>query len=192
MILNIEFKVSDLMDYERTQDISLLHELECYESFVIFDLIKLGKGWSDDDTIKYIEGLLSQGLSIQDIANDIVEALIGRQVEENDEKVKRDINTKYSDILEDYYDTFALAESLSIGEFLNMSTRFMHRYAKGVNSRYVQNMNQQIRKDYRYIGMLLSAVTGNLKACPEIDMNGNLKGASAYEQLEMMHRDRGV
>lgn len=186
-----EILIKDIIDYEISEGISILEEIKQGELFVIQDMIRLGNQCSDEDACHIFENALEKK-SITDIINELITELIGKEPEQDEETIDENEFKSFGDILEDFYTQIqTVDDTLSISDFLNMSTRYMYRYADGLQKRYVHKKNVEIQNQYNNVAMFMSALAGKLKKCPQLNEDGKFKGSSAYEQLITLKSMRG-
>lgn len=183
-----EFKIRDILNYELTEDINLFDELEQGELFVIQDLIKLGNNCDDEKANEILDKALDN-YSLTEIVETISKCLIGKQAEKNEETVDRSEYKSFSDILEEFYSQIQTVDNtLSFGDFLDMSTRYMYRYSDGLQKRYINKKNQELQSQYNSVGMFMSALAGKLKDCPQLDDTGKIKGSDLISKIDKVKR----
>ena len=71
-----------------------------------------------------------------------------------------------------------------------MSTRYMYKYAEGIQKRYVFNKNKELRSEYDSVAMLMSALSGKLKECPQLNEDGTLHKQSIKDKLLALKNSR--
>lgn len=178
-----EFRIRDILNYELSEDINIFDEMEQGELFVVQDLIKLGNKCDDEEASRILEKALEH-YSLTDIVKIISECLIGKQAEENEETVDKEKFKSFSDILEEFYSQIqTVDDTLSFGDFLDMSTRYMYRYSNGLQRRYINKKNLELQSQYNNVGLFMSALAGKLKDCPQLDENGKIKGSDLMSKI---------
>lgn len=180
------------MNYEIQNDINIFKELAAMSLDVVIDLLAMGNKVSYDETCEILDREL-ENRELTDIIKQLVEELIGRTAEDNEKTIKTEDIKSFSDVLGQFYNEMqTVDEKLDINTFMNMSTNFMYKYGDGVKQRFIYNQNKQLKDNYTYIGMFMSAFTGKLKECPQINENGESNKQSLIEKLKAMNNRGGV
>ena len=186
-----EIIIRDILDYETSQDINILKELEQCETFILLDLIRLGNKCNEDEAQVILEKALNE-MELQDIIKNIAECLIGKRTNENEETVEQTEYKNFSDILLEFFTQLqSVDETLVFSDFINMSTQFMYRYADGVQKRYINKRNSQLRDEFENAGIFLGALTGKMDKPPQLDENGKLKKESLRDKILAIKNSRG-
>lgn len=183
------FKINDLINYMRINDVDILKELESGETFIITDLIKISNKCSDDDAINIFLELLKT-MKYEDIVKQIAFEIFPIERNENTEYINNK-DKSFENILYDFYNEIqTLDERLSFTEFMNMNTETVYKYADGVKQRCIFNKNKKLRDDYDYIAMFSSALNGKLKKCPQLNADGTVHKDSLEEKIQMLKNRR--
>ena len=80
----------------------------------------------------------------------------------------------------------AVDTNLSISEFESMTPKKMYSYADGLQKRFIVKRNLEMQDEYNYIAMFMGALTGNLKQCPKLDMDGSVHKETLEEKIERL------
>ena len=191
-MINYEFKIKDIISYESNNDIDILNSLQLCETDVLTDLIMMGSGCDMDEAIDILEKEL-QDRELVDIIKDIVWCLFGKQeIKEDTPVMKKDEYESLSNALELMFNQLQAVDTLSLSEFMNMSTRYMYRYADGVQKRYIISKNEELMSQYTNVSMLMSALSGKLKECPQLDDTGKIKKMSLQERIIALKNSRST
>jgi hypothetical protein len=177
-----EIKIKDIMNYEMTEGINLLNELEELETYVIIDLIKMSNKCNDEIANKILEDAMKE-YSLAEICIYVGESIVGKQMNDSDEAVDKDKYSSFSDCLEQFYSQIQIVDTLSFGDFMEMSTRQLYRYSDGLQKRYINKKNQELQSQFTNISMLMSGLAGKLKECPQLDENGKMKKKDIFDQI---------
>lgn len=191
MRLTKEFIIKDILNYESTEDINIINELQNLSLDVVIDLIKIGNQCSYERALEIYDEA-SKEMDLQGIVEQLAVELIGREPDDNNDK---NIDNKefksLSDIFENFYNELqTVDEKLTLTEFWSLSTRYMYRYADGVKQRYIFDKNKKLRDDYDYIAMFSSALNGKLKKCPQLNADGTVHKDSLEEKIQMLKNRR--
>ena len=190
MEFNFEYKVKDLITYESSNDVDIINDLQLGEIDTIVDLISLGACCDVEKAVNLLDNALQSNTLIE-IINNIVWCLIGKQeVKDDTPKMNKDEYKNLSNAFEIMYEQLQAVDNISLSEFMNMSTRYLYRYADGIQKRYILNKNQELTSQYTSIGMLMSALVGKLKECPQLDETGQIKKMSLQERILAVKKQR--
>ena len=190
MEFNFEYKVKDLITYESSNDVDIINDLQLGEIDTIVDLISLGACCDVEKAVNLLDNALQSNTLIE-IINNIVWCLIGKQeVKDDTPKMEKDEYKNLSNAFEIMYEQLQAVDNISLSEFMNMSTRYSYRYADGVQKRYILNKNQELTAQYTSVGMLMSALAGKLKECPQLDETGQIKKMSLQERILAVKKQR--
>lgn len=187
MLIVKDFVIRDILDYEDTEGISIIDELEQGELFILVDLIQMSIKCSEEDANDILSKALNES-SLPEIIEKVVDSLIGRRAEKSEETVNKKEYKNFSDILLDFYTQIQIVDTLSYSDFMHMTTRQLYRYADGLQARYINNKNQELQSQFNNVAMLLGAVTGKLKECPQLDEEGHIKKKSLRDKLAAINR----
>lgn len=169
-----DFKISDIINYEMSEDINLFDELGACETYVIHDLIKISLGCNDEDANNILVKQLENN-ELAELCIYVCECLVGKRASDNDNTVDIKKYNSFSDILEDFFTEIQGIDTLQLSDFLNMTTRYMYRYSEGIKNRYINRKNSELQSQYNNASMVVSALAGKLKECPQYDESGNIK-----------------
>lgn len=179
-------KIKDIIEYETLNEINILEELQSGSLFIVIDIIKLGNNCSEEEANNILNKAL-ESMSLQDIIESIVYDLIGNLPDGDDDNNVEYKNLSFSNILEEFYTQIqTIDNTLSIGDFLNFSTRYMYTYADGLQKRYIHNKNKKYMEDFENVAMFMSAFTGNLKECPQLNEDGTIKKKSLIDKINAL------
>lgn len=177
-----EFIIKDLLDYELNNEVNILEELSSMNTSIIIDMIQLGNKCSDAEAFE-IFNIAKKEMNKEEIVNELVLEMFGETEKDENEIDSNDIKS-ISDILEQFYSEIQVVDNnLSLSEFRGMSTRYLYRYADGLQKRYIVNKNKQYRDNYENVAMFMSALSGKLKECPQFNEDGTLHQKSLIEKL---------
>ena len=192
MAITKEFLVKDVINYELTNDVNILEELEQGELYIILDLIKMGNNCSDSEA----ESIFNQALADMDIAeivNEIAECLIGKSELDNEptdgEKPKY---KNYSEVLLITFENLqSVGDAITYSEFMSMNTHMLYKYADGVQKRYINNKNAAYRDSFENAAIFAGTIFGKIKEPPQIkESDINKKKGSVADQLRAFAASR--
>ena len=185
-----EFIIKDILDYEILEEVNILDELEQCNLSVIIDLIRIGNKCSEAEAENIFNKALEEK-ELTDVIEDIAYELIGKRPDENDEIVNSREYSSFSEILENFYnDIQSVDKNLGLSEFWNISTRYMYRYADGLQKRFINDTNLKWRDLYMDKVMLAQMLGGKLKDCPQLDEDGSLHRDSEIEKIKAFFAGR--
>lgn len=181
-----EITIKDIRDYELKNDVDTLSLLEAGELFVIQDLIQIGNKCSEDEASEILDKALTE-MGLTNLVKEILSEIIGRDLEDGDPAVDKNEYKNFSEILDDFYTQMqAVDTNLSISEFESMTPKKMYRYADGLQKRFIVKRNLEMQDQYNYIAMFMSALTGNLKQCPKLNMDGSVHKETLEEKIKRL------
>lgn len=183
--------VEDIINYESLENVNILEELQYGSVFIIIDLIKLGNERTDDDAESILNNALKE-MTLQEIIEQVLYELVGRLPNDNNDENIDSKNLSFSNILEEFYTQIQIVDnSLSIGDFLKFSPRYMYTYADGLQKRYIHNKNKKYMEDYENVAMFMSALTGKLKDCPRLNEDGTPYKPSLKDKIAALKARSG-
>lgn len=186
MRLNRECYIEDIIKYENSEGVSILEELSCAEPFICIDMIKMINKCSYDEAESIFTEALNE-MSLAEIAETIAKCLIPVQEDDKENTVSTNEHTRLSDVLEQFYEQLQIVDkNLSLTEFKGMSTRYLYKYADGLQKRYIADENMKLKDHYTNVAMLTSALAGKLKECPQLNEDGTLHKQTLREKLLAM------
>jgi hypothetical protein len=184
-----EFKIYDLLNYEAVNNINILEALQCGNIFVVIDLIEIGRQCSPEEAEETFEELIKHK-DLSEIFSEIAIDIIGKQASEDEECVSGDTDPtdlSMTSILYDFYNQMkSVGDPITFTEFNNMSTKFMYKYAEGIQQRYIYDKNKKFREDYESTAMMLQGLAGKLKECPQLDPDGTLHKESIQDKIKKL------
>lgn len=194
MVINMtickEFIIKDLFDYMIMNDTDILDELSYLNLSTMVDLVKLSYKCSDEEA----ENVLYKNIDeygIEAVAEELAYEVIGHRPDKNEETHKSTEYKSFFDILESFYnDIQAVDSNLTLSEFMSMSTRYMFRYAEGIQTRFINNENKELRNNYMLASMILSGLAGELKECPQLNEDGTLHKKDKIEEMRAFFAER--
>lgn len=183
-----EFIIREVLDYELNNDINIFDELSQANLFIILDLIKLGNK-CDDAEAESIFNKAVEEYGYDEAVKELAYELIGRRPDE-DEKNNVDKNySSFSEVLEDFYNNIqSVDKNFGLSEFWNISTRYMYKYADGVQKRFISDKNQELQSQYSNAMMFGQMLAGKLKECPQLNEDGTLHQKTLAEKIKEMKR----
>lgn len=182
-----EFIINDILDYEILNDINILEELSNLSLFIILDLIQLGNKCSEDEAENILNKAL-ETMNYEEIASELAYELIGKKPDENEECISESDVTTFSDVLEEFYTQIQTIDSnLGLSDFKGMSTRYLYRYADGLQKRFVNKKNMELQNQYSNVAMFMNALGGKLKECPQLNEDGTLHKQTLVERVKALH-----
>lgn len=185
-----EFIIKDLFDYMILNDIDILEELESCNLFVMIDLIKIGNKCSEEEAEATLDKYINE-YGLEAVVEELAYEVIGHKPDENDKKQTTKEFQSFSDVLESFYnDIQSIDSNLSISEFMSMSTRYMYRYADGLQKRYINNKNQELQSQFTNAMIIGSMLAGKLDECPQLDDNGSLHKQSNEDKIKAFFAGR--
>lgn len=183
-----EFIIREVLDYELNNDINIFDELSQANLFIILDLIKLGNK-CDDAEAESIFNKAVEEYGYDEAVKELAYELIGRRPDE-DEKNNVDKNySSFSEVLEDFYNNIQTVDkNFGLSEFWNISTRYMYKYADGVQKRFISDKNQELQSQFSNAMMFGQMLAGKLKECPQLNEDGTLHQKTLAEKIKEMKR----
>lgn len=183
-----EFIIREVLDYELNNDINIFDELSQANLFIILDLIKLGNK-CDDAEAESIFNKAVEEYGYDEAVKELAYELIGRRPDE-DEKNNVDKNySSFSEVLEDFYNNIqSVDKNFGLSEFWNISTRYMYKYADGVQKRFISDKNQELQSQFSNAMMFGQMLAGKLKECPQLNEDGTLHKKTLAEKIKEMKR----
>ena len=183
-----EFIIREVLDYELNNDINIFDELSQANLFIILDLIKLGNK-CDDAEAESIFNKAVEEYGYDEAVKELAYELIGRRPDE-DEKNNIDKNySSFSEVLEDFYNNIqSVDKNFGLSEFWNISTRYMYKYADGVQKRFISDKNQELQSQFSNAMMFGQMLAGKLKECPQLNEDGTLHQKTLAEKIKEMKR----
>lgn len=183
-----EFIIREVLEYELNNDINIFDELSQANLFIILDLIKLGNK-CDDAEAESIFNRAVEEYGYDEAVKELAYELIGRRPDDNE---KNNVDKKYSsfsEVLEDFYNSIqAVDKNFGLSEFWNISTRYMYKYADGVQKRFISDKNQELQSQYSNAMMFGQMLAGKLKECPQLNEDGTLHQKTLAEKIKEMKR----
>ena len=183
-----EFIIREVLDYELNNDINIFDELSQANLFIILDLIKLGNK-CDDAEAESIFNKAVEEYGYDEAVKELAYELIGRRPDENE---KNNVDKKYSsfsEVLEDFYNNIqSVDKNFGLSEFWNISTRYMYKYADGVQKRFISDKNQELQSQFSNAMMFGQMLAGKLKECPQLNEDGTLHQKTLAEKIKEMKR----
>lgn len=183
-----EFIIIEVLDYELNNDINIFDELSQANLFIILDLIKLGNK-CDDAEAESIFNKAVEEYGYDEAVKELAYELIGRRPDENE---KNNVDKKYSsfsEVLEDFYNNIQTVDkNFGLSEFWNISTRYMYKYADGVQKRFISDKNQELQSQFSNAMMFGQMLAGKLKECPQLNEDGTLHQKTLAEKIKEMKR----
>ena len=183
-----EFIIREVLDYELNNDINIFDELSQANLFIILDLIKLGNK-CDDAEAESIFNKAVEEYGYDEAVKELAYELIGKRPDEN-EKNNVDKNySSFSEVLEDFYNNIQTVDkNFGLSEFWNISTRYMYKYADGVQKRFISDKNQELQSQFSNAMMFGQMLAGKLKECPQLNEDGTLHQKTLAEKIKEMKR----
>lgn len=183
-----EFIIREVLDYELNNDINIFDELSQANLFIILDLIKLGNK-CDDAEAESIFNKAVEEYGYDETVKELAYELIGRRPDDNE---KNNVDKKYSsfsEVLEDFYNNIQTVDkNFGLSEFWNISTRYMYKYADGVQKRFISDKNQELQSQFSNAMMFGQMLAGKLKECPQLNEDGTLHQKTLAEKIKEMKR----
>lgn len=183
-----EFIIREVLDYELNNDINIFDELSQANLFIILDLIKLGNK-CDDAEAESIFNRAVEEFGYDEAVKELAYELIGRRPDDNE---KNNVDKKYSsfsEVLEDFYNNIQTVDkNFGLSEFWNISTRYMYKYADGVQKRFISDKNQELQSQFSNAMMFGQMLAGKLKECPQLNEDGTLHQKTLAEKIKEMKR----
>lgn len=185
-----EFIIKDILDYEILNDINILEELEQCNLSVMIDLVRIGNNCSEENA----EEIVSKGieeLGIEKFTEELAYEIIGTRPDERKGSTNSKDFKSFSEVLENFYsDIQVIDKNLGLSDFWNISTRYMYRYADGLQKRFVNETNSKWRDLYMDKVMLGQMLAGKLKDCPQLNEDGTLHKESEVDKIKAFFAGR--
>lgn len=179
-----EFIIREVLDYELNNDINIFDELSQANLFIILDLIKLGNKCDDAEAESIFNRAVDE-YGYDEAVKELAYELIGRRPDDNE---KNNVDKKYSsfsEVLEDFYNNIQTVDkNFGLSEFWNISTRYMYKYADGVQKRFISDKNQELQSQYSNAMMFGQMLAGKLKECPQLNEDGTLHQKTLAEKIK--------
>lgn len=181
-----EFIIKDILDYELNEEVNIIENLQAGNWFIVIDLIKLGNKCDDAEAESILDKAI-ETMTMEEVLQEIAFELVGRETSDKENNVDKKQYTSFSEILEDFYNQIqTVDENLGLNEFWGLSTRYLYRYADGLQKRYVYNTNKELQSQYHNVAMFMQALGGKLKECPRLNEDGTLHKQSLEDKLKML------
>lgn len=170
------FYLKDIKEYERKNRVNLIKFFDdSFNLYNLIELIKLGNNVDDEHACMILEEYLGdEDKTIVDAYKEIRDALMGRQVNDND---VTNINTKEYESLTDIFHELCkqmLSFGISYTEFWNMSTDEVYKVADGMKDKHIEQLNEDLAKGHLMAGMFGAAVWGKLdKEPPQLELESD-------------------
>lgn len=178
-----EFIIKDILKYEINNDLSIIEELSFGNIGVILDLLQIGSKWDEDTAEDWLNNEIREH-GIEKVIEDLAYDLIGRRPEDNEECINSKEIKSFSDVLESFYSQIQTVDNnLGLSEFHDMSTRYLYKYAEGIQQRYIYKKNEDLKNNYSNVVMFMSALAGKLKECPQLNEDGTIHKKSVKDKL---------
>lgn len=185
-----EFIIKDLFDYMIENDVDILEELQSCNLFIMIDLIKIDRKCSDEDAENILYRYINE-YGLESVVEELAYEVIGYKPKEDDTKHNSNEFKSFSDILESFYnDIQSIDSNLSISEFMGMSTRYMYRYADGLQKRYINNKNQELQSQFTNAMLIGNMLAGKLKECPQLNEDGSIHKKDKLESIKAFFAER--
>lgn len=185
-----EFIINDIINYESINDINILSELECGETYIIVDLIMLGNKCTYEEAEDIFNKSL-ETMSIEDIIKDIAICLVGSEQNKQEKTVDRNNYKNFSSILMEFFEQLQIVDNnITYSEFMGMSTRMLYRYADGIQKRYINNRNAEYRESFENAAILLGALCGKIKEPPKINIEDINNKTSLADRVRAFTKSR--
>ena len=185
-----EFVIKDLFDYMIMNETDILEEIGYGNLSVMIDVIQIGNKCSEEEAENVLYSAID-AYGIEQVIEELAYEVIGYRPDENDKKQNSKEFKSFSDILESFYnDIQSVDNKLSISEFMHMSTRYMFRYADGLQKRFINNKNKELQSQYMNAMLIGSMLAGKLKECPQLDDTGAVKKEDKMEKMRAFFRER--
>lgn len=179
-----EFIIREVLDYELNNDINIFDELGQANLFIILDLIKLGNKCDDADA----ESILNKAIDeygFDKTVEKLAYELIGKEPSEEDKKQDNKKYSSFSEVLEDFYNSVQTVDhNFGLNEFWNISTKYLYKYADGVQKRYINDKNLELQSQYSNAIMFGQMLAGKLKECPQLNDDGTIKQKTLLDKIK--------
>lgn len=183
-----EFIIREVLDYELNNDINIFDELSQANLFIILDLIKLGNK-CDDAEAESIFNKAVEEYGYDEAVKELAYELIGRRPDDNEKNNADKKYSSFSEVLEDFYNNIQTVDkNFGLSEFWNISTRYMYKYADGVQKRFISDKNQELQSQFSNAMMFGQMLAGKLKECPQLNEDGTLHQKTLAEKIKEMKR----
>lgn len=183
-----EFIIREVLDYELNNDINIFDELSQANLFIILDLIKLGNK-CDDAEAESIFNKAVEEYGYDEAVKELAYELIGRRPDEDEQNNVDKNYSSFSEVLEDFYNNIqSVDKNFGLSEFWNISTRYMYKYADGVQKRFISDKNQELQSQFSNAMMFGQMLAGKLKECPQLNEDGTLHQKTLAEKIKEMKR----
>ena len=177
-----DFYIKDIIGYEEVEQVSLLEELAHCSIDVIIDLISISNKIDVESSIKLLEDVLKNN-DITYVLKELNIALVGKTVEDEKEAVNKKEYNSYTEILLDFYRQIQRVDTLSLSDFLNMTTKMMYKYCDGLNERYIVSLNKSMQDNFNNACILSGVMFGSLKEVPQFNMDGSIHKKTLREKI---------
>ena len=185
-----EFIIKDLFDYMINNDLDILEELQNCNLYIMVDLIKMSTKCSEEEA----ENILYKNIEeygLENVVEELAYEVIGHKPDNNEEVHNSEEFHTFSDVLENFYNNIqSVDDKLSISEFMGMSTRYMFRYADGLQKRFINNKNQELQSQFTNAMLIGSMLAGKLKECPQLNEDGSIHKESEIDRIKAFFAER--
>lgn len=185
MSITKEFIIKDVLNYELLNDINIFDELSQGNLFIILDLIKLGNNNCSDEEAETILNKAVKEIGFDNVVEELAYELIGKRPDENDKTTDSNKYSSFTEVLEDFYDSVqSVDKNFGLSEFWNISTKYLYKYADGVQKRFINDKNQELQTQYSNVVMFGQMLAGKLKECPQLNEDGTLHKKSLADKIK--------
>lgn len=183
-----EFIIKDILDYEMNNDINILDELSQGNIFIILDLIKLGNN-CDDVEAESIFNKSVQEVGYEETIKSLAYEVIGNEPDKENKETSDEKFSSFTEVLENFYDNLQTVDkNFGLSEFWSISTRYLYKYAEGVQKRYINDKNIELQKQYSNVIMIGQMLAGKLENCPQLNEDGTLHKETIVEKLKRLQQ----
>lgn len=179
-----EFIIREVLDYELNNDINIFDELAQANLFIILDLIQLGNKCDDAEA----ESILNRAIEeygFNETVKKLAYELIGKEPGEEDQKQDTKNYSSFSEVLEEFYNSIQTVDhNFGLNEFWNISTRYMYKYADGVQKRFINDKNIELQSQFTNAILVGQMLAGKLKECPQLNEDGTIKQKTLLDKIK--------
>ena len=183
-----EFIVKDLLDYMVINDVDILQELSYCNLSTMVDMVMIGNKCTEAEAEDTLYKIIDE-IGIEKTVEKLAYEVIGKEPTDEDKKQDNKKYSSFSEVLEDFYNSIqAVDKNFGLSEFWNISTRYMYKYADGVQKRFISDKNQELQSQFSNAMMFGQMLAGKLKECPQLNEDGTLHQKTLAEKIKEMKR----
>ena len=168
------YKVCDIINYERNNNISILKELCNLSICTLADMVMIGANVDMDDAYNIIDCMFEdQGIERTFI--NICYDIIGINSENEETSNSNVENNSLTEIFEHiYFEIKKYDNTITLSEYMNMDTRYVFKYCEQLKDKIIDDFNNRSADNFRQATTLLGVLFGKLNKPIKIENENNV------------------